>query len=106
MKQKALGCTAKISIPLIGLSVCMISMPPGRTLIISTKVDKKDFSCQIKIRTLTNRWVDLSGLGFLPQHVKSTNLFESAMQSVDPSVSLFYWDFTIESANDISMFDR
>ena len=37
------------------------------------------------------------GLGFLPQHMKMTNIFEASMQAVDPSVSLFYWDFTIES---------
>ena len=40
------------------------------------------------------------GLGFLPQHIKMSNLFELSMQAVDPSVSLFYWDFTIESTND------
>lgn len=38
------------------------------------------------------------GLGFLPQHVKISNMFELAMQSVDPSVSLPYWDFTIDNA--------
>lgn len=36
-------------------------------------------------------------MGFLPQHVKMTNLFEQAMQAVDPSVALPYWDFTIDS---------
>ena len=44
------------------------------------------------------------GLGFLPQHMKMTNLFESAMQAADPSVSLFYWDFTIESTLSESFF--
>ena len=44
------------------------------------------------------------GLGFLPQHVKMSNLFELAMQAVDPSVSLFWWDFTIESAQDLGLF--
>ena len=34
------------------------------------------------------------GMGFLTQHVKITNMFEAAMQAVDPSVSLPYWDFT------------
>ena len=28
------------------------------------------------------------GAGFLPQHIKATNLFELAKQAVDPSVSL------------------
>ena len=45
------------------------------------------------------------GLGFLPQHIKMTNLFEKAMQAVDPSVSLFYWDFTIDSTEDTTLFD-
>ena len=40
------------------------------------------------------------GNGFLPQHLKMTNIVELAMQSVDPSVSMPYWDFTIESASD------
>lgn len=39
------------------------------------------------------------GLGFLPQHIKMTNLFELSMQAIEPSVSLFYWDFTIEQEN-------
>lgn len=37
------------------------------------------------------------GLGFLPQHMKITNMFESAMQAVNPAVSLPYWDYTNES---------
>ena len=36
------------------------------------------------------------GLGFLIQHIKFTNLFEGALQAIDPSVSLPYWDFTID----------
>lgn len=36
------------------------------------------------------------GLGFLTQHIKITNIFEKSMQSFDPSVSLPYWDFTID----------
>lgn len=36
------------------------------------------------------------GNGFLLQHIKLSNMFEVAMQSVDPSVSLPYWDYTIE----------
>lgn len=45
------------------------------------------------------------GLGFLPQHLKLTNMFESAMQAVDPSVTLPYWDYTIEGAADQTIFD-
>ncbi len=47
-------------------------------------------------------WVEADhiheGLGFIPQHIKFTNLFEMAMQAVDPSVSLPYWDYTIDMA--------
>jgi len=43
------------------------------------------------------------GIGFLAQHIKMSNIFELAMQSIDPSVSLPYWDFTIESATNTSI---
>jgi hypothetical protein len=45
------------------------------------------------------------GLGFLPQHMKITNLFELAMQSVDNSVALPYWDFTIDYAQNLTIFE-
>ena len=45
------------------------------------------------------------GLGFLTQHTKLSNMFELAMQAVDPSVTLPYWDYTIESAADQTVFD-
>ena len=45
------------------------------------------------------------GNGFLPQHLKMTNIFEESMQSVDKSVSLPYWDSTIEMAQGLSVFD-
>jgi len=45
------------------------------------------------------------GLGFLPQHLKITNMFEASMQAVDPSTSLFYWDFTIENEAGVSIYD-
>eukprot|EP01038_Epipyxis_sp_PR26KG_P004349 gene4349-6153_t len=38
------------------------------------------------------------GYGFLPQHVKFDNFFEDSIRSVDPSVSLPYWDFTIDES--------
>jgi len=48
-------------------------------------------------------WIDSDhiheGLGFLPQHMKMSNLYELSMQAVDPSVTLFYWDFTIETSS-------
>lgn len=45
------------------------------------------------------------GLGFLPQHIKLSNMFELAIQAVDPSVSLAYWDYTIESSKEETVFD-
>jgi hypothetical protein len=45
------------------------------------------------------------GNGFQPQHMKMSNIFEKSMQSVDPSISLPYWDFTIENAYNISVWD-
>ena len=43
------------------------------------------------------------GNGFLPQHIKMTNIFETSIQSVDKSVALPFWDFTIENAQNISI---
>ena len=52
-------------------------------------------------------WVDSDhvheGLGFIPQHVKLTNLVELAMQAYDPSVSMPYWDFTLEVAQGVPL---
>lgn len=45
------------------------------------------------------------GLGFLPQHMKMTNTFELAIQSVNPAVCLFYWDFTIDNAEGLALTD-
>jgi len=45
------------------------------------------------------------GSGFLLQHIKATNNFERAMQAVDPSVSLPYWDFTIEGQANQSVYE-
>jgi len=45
------------------------------------------------------------GMGFLPQHLKMTNMFEAAMQSVDASVTLPYWDFTIDNEQGASIFE-
>lgn len=38
-----------------------------------------------------------NGNGVVLQHVKFTNMFETSLQSVDPSVSLPYWDYTVDS---------
>ena len=45
------------------------------------------------------------GLGFLAQHVKLTNMFEASMQAVDPSVTLFYWDFTVDTKQGLNIYD-
>jgi hypothetical protein len=34
-----------------------------------------------------------------------TNIVEVSMQSVDPSVTLPYWDFTIESSEDLPIYE-
>lgn len=36
------------------------------------------------------------GMGFVPAHVSVTRLFEASLQSVDPTVSLPYWEYTID----------
>jgi hypothetical protein len=46
------------------------------------------------------------GLGFLLQHLKLSNWFEKALQSIDPSLTLPYWDFTMDTASGTSMFDN
>lgn len=37
------------------------------------------------------------GNGFLTQHVALSAVFERSLQSIDPSLALPYWDFTIDS---------
>lgn len=39
-----------------------------------------------------------NGNGILMQHVKFTNILESTLQAIDPSLYLPYWDFTIDSS--------
>lgn len=36
------------------------------------------------------------GYGFLTQHLKLTYYYEKSLQAVNPSISLFYWDYTID----------
>ena len=43
------------------------------------------------------------GLGFLPQHIKMTNMFEESIQAVDPSFAIPYWDFTIDSEEGLDL---
>ncbi len=41
------------------------------------------------------------GMGFLPQHIKISNIFELSMQAYNPAVSLPYWDFTIDNKEEL-----
>ena len=63
----------------------------------------------LKFHHFNSAWQDADhiheGQAFLPQHIKMTNVFEKSMQSVDPSVCLPYWDFTIEYANGTALYD-
>ena len=45
------------------------------------------------------------GNGFVAQHIKMTNIFEESIQLVDPSVSVPYWDFTIEETEGLHAYD-
>ena len=38
------------------------------------------------------------GNGFLTQHVTITNMYEKALQAIDESMALPYWDFTVDYA--------
>ena len=38
------------------------------------------------------------GLGFLPQHAAMTYSLELALQSIDPSIAMPFWDYTIEQS--------
>ena len=66
-------------------------------------------STLLKFHHFNSAWQDADhiheGNGFILQHIKQTNIFEKSMQSVDPSVSLPYWDFTIESANGTALWE-
>lgn len=42
------------------------------------------------------------GNGFFSMHVKLSNYYEAQLQVVDPSVSLPYWDFTIEAKENLN----
>lgn len=62
-----------------------------------------------KLHDFNSAWRDADhiheGVGFLMQNIKITNMFELAMQAVNPSVSLPYWDFSIEGENGIKVQD-
>lgn len=45
------------------------------------------------------------GLGFVTQHIKLSSIFEKSLQSVNPVISLPYWEFTVESASNTSIYE-
>lgn len=45
------------------------------------------------------------GNGFLAQHIKMDLIFEASLQVVDPSINLPYWDYTIEGAYNLTVYD-
>jgi len=63
----------------------------------------------VEIHDFNAAWQDADhiheGLGFFPQHVKMTSIFEKSVQAVDPSFSLPYWDYTIETASGDNIFN-
>jgi len=63
----------------------------------------------LKFHYFNAAWQDADhfheGNGFLAQHCKITNIFELALQSLDPSVVVPYWDFTIDSAQGATSLD-
>ena len=55
----------------------------------------------VSLHDFNSAWRDADhiheGNGFLIQNIKISNMFEASIQAVDPSVSLPYWDYTIDS---------
>jgi len=45
------------------------------------------------------------GLGFVTQHIKFSNMFELSMQSVNPKVTLPYWEYTKDFESGKTIFD-
>merc|ERR1719453_125549 len=45
------------------------------------------------------------GVGFLMAHAAMSNAFESAMQTVNPSVALPWWDMTVDWAHTIRQYN-
>jgi len=36
------------------------------------------------------------GIGFLPQHIKLTNIFDLSLRAINPALTVPYWDYTID----------
>ena len=45
------------------------------------------------------------GNGFIAQHIKMDLIFEAALQAVDPSLTMPYWDYTIDRAYNLSVWE-
>ena len=64
--------------------------------------DYHNYAYLLEFHYFNAAWMDADhvheGIGFLAQHIKMSNIFEKSMQTVDPSISLPYWDYTIETA--------
>ena len=62
-----------------------------------------------QIHDFNSAWRDADhiheGVGFLMQNVKISNMFEKAMQSIDKSVVLPYWDYSIDGENNLKIQD-
>ena len=62
--------------------------------------DYAHFVRQHLVQTSSRRGDELhDGMGFLTAHVAQGNVFERALQAVNPAVALPYWDYTIEAAS-------
>ena len=62
-----------------------------------------DFTSLRKLAALHNNWAGAQecdhlhdGMGFITTHVAMNRIFELSLQSVDPSVSLPYWEYTVD----------
>jgi len=62
-----------------------------------------------QIHDFNSAWRDADhiheGVGFLMQNVKISNMFEKAMQSIDKSVVLPYWDYSIDGESNLKIQD-
>lgn len=69
----------------------------------------RNFAYLLEYHYFNAAWQDADhiheGNGFLTQHVKMDGIFETSMQSVDPSITLPYWDYTVENATGLSVWD-
>ena len=71
--------------------------------------DYHNYDYLLEFHYFNAAWMDADhvheGIGFQAQHIKMSNIFEKSMQTVDPSISLPYWDYTIETAEGTKVWD-